>query len=251
MRDTSVDWEKLAVDNAYWAVLTEDRFAGKVDGATLEAFFATGEDSVAHFLRLISSTIPDASFKFDEVIDFGCGAGRLVIPMSRLANKAYGVDISQTMRDLTTENARQMNANVECVETPEVLLRRGVKVDWLNSCIVLQHIEPQRGYFIINDLLQCVKPGGYVTLHIPIFKTANRSDYYNDRVHYFRNDVYYNETVFIDRDNYDYPDIQMFDYNANTVLALFHKNQITDVRMVHDGADTGIHAYYFVGRRQG
>ena len=195
--------------------------------------------------------LEDASLEFDEVMDFGCGAGRLLIPMSRLANKAYGVDISPTMRKLTLENASLFGTDVECVETPEILVKRGVKVDWVNSCIVLQHIEPQRGYFIINDLLQCVKPGGFATLHVPLFKTAYRSDYYRDRVHYFRNDVYYNETVYVDRDNYDHPDIQMFDYNANTVLALFHKNQMTDVRVVHDGAETGIHAFYFVGRRQG
>lgn len=251
MRDTSVDWEKLAADNAYWAVLTEDRFSGKMDDEALEAFFTSGESSVEHFLRLITSTFVGASTEFDEVIDFGCGAGRLLIPMARMANRAYGVDISPTMRELTTENANKFGLEVECVETPEVLLRRGVKVDWVNSCIVLQHIEPHKGYHIINDLLQCVKPGGFATLHIPLFKTADRSDYYNDRVRYFRNDYYRNETVFVDRDNYDYPDIQMYDYDANTVLALFHKNQMQDVRVVHDGADTGIHAFFFVGRRVG
>lgn len=249
MRDTTVDWEKLAKDNAYWAVLTEDRFRGELDSAALDAFFASGAENVEGFLRLLSSTFPDVASPFETVIDFGCGAGRLLIPMARLSDVAYGVDISPTMRELAAENAERSGVSVECVDTPEVLARRGVQADWVNSYIVLQHIEPRRGYFLINDLLQCVRPGGVVTIHIPMFKTSDRADYLNDRVRYFRNDSYYSETVFIDRDTYDHPDIQMFDYDANTVLALFHKNQMTDVRIVHDGASTGIHAYFFVGRR--
>lgn len=249
MRDTAVDWEKLAKDNAYWAVLTEDRFRDKLDDAALDAFFASGEENVGGFLRLLSTTFPDVASPFETVIDFGCGAGRLLIPMARLSGAAYGIDIAPTMRELAAENAERRGVGVECVDTPEALVRRGVRADWVNSYIVLQHIEPRRGYFLINDLLQCVKPGGFATLHIPVFKTSDRTDYLNDRVRYFRNDSYYSETVYIDRDKYDHPDIQMFDYDANTVLALFHKNEMTDVRIVHDGASTGIHAYFFVGRR--
>lgn len=249
MRDTAVDWEKLAKENAYWAVLTEDRFRGELDAAALDAFFASGSENVDGFLRLLSSTFPDLTSPFETVVDFGCGAGRLLIPMARLSDVAYGVDIAPTMRELASENAGRIGLSVECVDTPEVLVRRGVQADWVNSYIVLQHIEPRRGYFLINDLLQCVKPGGVATLHIPMFKTSDRADYLNDRVRYFRNDSYYSETVFVDRDTYDHPDIQMFDYDANTILALFHKNEMTDVRIVHDGASTGIHAYFFVGRR--
>lgn len=249
MRDTTIDWEKLAKDNAYWAVLTEDRFRGELDQDALKAFFASGEDNVAGFLRLLASTYPDVAAPFETVVDFGCGAGRLLIPMAQLASKAYGVDIAPTMRDLAMKNAAKFGVDVECVETPETLVKSGVKADWVNSYIVLQHIEPRRGYFIINDLLQCVKPGGVVTLHVPLFKTSDRFDYFNDRVQYFRNDSYYSETVFVDRDTYDHPDIQMFDYDANTVMALFYKNEMRDIRIVHDGASTGIHAYFFVARR--
>lgn len=249
VRDTSVDWEKLAKDNAYWAVLTEDQFRGEPTEETLAAFFASGEENVSGFLRLIQQSFPDFTPPFETVVDFGCGAGRLLIPMARLAQKAYGVDISSTMRELATTNGQRAGVDVTCVDMPEVLVREGVKADWVSSYIVLQHIEPRRGYFLINDLLQCVKPGGVATLHIPMFKTSDRADYFNDRVRYFRNDSYYSETVYVDRDTYDHPDIQMFDYDANTVLALFHKNQMTDVRIVHDGASTGIHAYFFVGRR--
>jgi len=249
MRDTSNDWEKLAKDNAYWAVLTEDRFKGQLTPEAKKAFFDSGEENINGFMGLLKGYDENFGANLETAVDFGCGAGRLLIPLAKRCKKAYGVDISETMRALCAANAKEVGVDVSLVATPEELLKQGVKADWVNSYIVLQHIEPQRGYFIINDLLQCVAPGGYASLHVPLFKSNNRLDYFKDRVHYFRNDVYYNETVFIDRDNYDHPDIQMYDYSANTVLALFHKNQMTDVRIIHDGAQTGIHAYMFLGRR--
>lgn len=250
MRDTAVDWEKLAQENAYWAVLTEDEFHQKATPESLSSFFARGESDVAGIKRQISALCPGFGAPFGTVIDFGCGAGRLLVPMAREADKAYGIDISATMRELAASNARSFGLdNIECVATAEELVGKAVKADWVNSFIVLQHIEPRRGYFIINDLLQCVKPGGFVSLHVPLFKTADRGDYFADRVMYFRNDYYHTETVFIDRDNYGHPDIQMFDYNANTVMALFHKNQITRVHVLHDGATSGIHGYFFIGQR--
>ncbi|MGH9915474.1 MAG: class I SAM-dependent methyltransferase [Pyrinomonadaceae bacterium] len=251
MRDTNEDWEKLAQDNAYWAVLTEDEFKPKkLTKKHMNAFFATGRADIANLTTKIKGLIPDFSTPVESVIDFGCGVGRLLIPLAEHATTAIGIDISETMRAIALKNVASHGLNnVRCVETPEILVKEGVKVDWLNSYIVLQHIEPRRGYFIINDLLQCVKSGGIASLHIPLFKTANRAEYYNDRMMYFRNDYYKNETVFIDRDNYGHPDIQMYDYDANTVMALFHKNQMTNVHLLHDRSTTGIHAYHFIARR--
>lgn len=250
MRNTNSDWEKLAAENPYWAVLTEDEFKGPATKETLASFFQRGERDVDGIINMVSGVFPEFSPPFDTVIDIGCGVGRLLLPMARKAQKAYGIDISQTMRQLANKYATKAGlSNVECVATAEELISREVKADWVSSFIVFQHIEPRNGYFIINDVLQCVKPGGFVSLHIPLFKTNDQCKYFNDRVMYFRNDYYYNETVFVDRDTYTHPDIQMYDYNANTILALFHKNEMTRVTIIHDGSTSGIHAFYFVGQR--
>jgi SAM-dependent methyltransferase len=250
MRNTGADWEKLATDNPYWAVLTEDQFKGPVTEASLENFFQSGERDVEGFIRMVNGIFPSFSPPFKTVVDLGCGVGRLLLPMARKSAKAYGIDVSPTMRQIASQHAATAGlSNVECVATAEELVSRHVKADWVSSFIVLQHIEPRIGYFILNDLLQCVKPGGFASLHIPLFKTNDRREYYNDRVMYFRNDYYHNETVFVDRDTYTHPDMQMFDYNANTVLALFHKNEMRRVTLIHDGATSGIHAFHFVGQR--
>lgn len=250
MRSTSEDWEKLAAENAYWAVLTEDEFKGPVTNEVLTSFFKRGEQDVENFVASIKALISSFAPPFETVIDLGCGAGRLLLPMARRAAKAYGIDISATMRALTMQNAEKVGlTQISCVATAEELVRQAVKADWVNSYIVLQHIEPRLGYFIINDLLQCVRPSGVASIHVPLFKSMDRRDYFNDRVMYFRNDYYHNQTVFVDRDNYNNPDIQMYDYDANTVLALFHKNQMKNIHVMHDGSASGIHAYFFIAQR--
>lgn len=250
MRDTSADWEKLAKDNAYWAVLTEDTFKGEPSAEAMSLFFESGRRDIEGIQVEIQRLYPEFAPPFETVIDFGCGTGRLLLPLARKAAHAFGIDISQTMRDLALANACAAGIDhVSFAPTPETLLKLGVKADWINSFIVLQHIEPRRGYFIINDLLQCVRPGGYASLHVPLFKSGERRDYYTDRVMYFRNDFYQTQTVFIDRDNYDHPDMQMYDYDANTVLALFHKNQMPRVHVIHDASSTGIHSFFFIAKR--
>jgi SAM-dependent methyltransferase len=250
VRDTATDWEKLARDNAYWAVLNEKQFAGRPTADTLAAFFARGVRDVKGFQSEIKRIFPEFSAPFTRIIDFGCGVGRLLIPMAREARHAFGIDVSETMRELTIENALSFGlTNVTCLADCSDLLKVGVKANWVNGYLVFQHIEPRRGYYILNDLLQCVAAGGYVSLHFPLFKTSDRREYFNDRVMYFRNDYYYTETVFIDRDNYEHPDIQMYDYDANTLIALFHKNEIDRVHLIHDGSMSGIHSYVLIGRR--
>ncbi len=250
MRNTASDWENLATDNPYWAVLTEDQFKGPPTKESLAAFFQRGATDVDGFISMVNKVFPGFSSPFDTVIDLGSGAGRLLLPMAKKAKTAYGIDISPTMRQLAAKHADAAGLkNVECVATAEELVSRGVKADWVSSFIVFQHVDPRTGYYIINDLLQCVKPEGYASLHIPLFKTMDAGNYFNDRVMYFRNDYYRNETVFVDRDTYTHPDIQMFDYDANTVLAIFHKNEMKRITLIHDGSASGIHAFHFIGQR--
>jgi hypothetical protein len=45
--------------------------------------------------------------------------------------------------------------------------------DWINSFIVLQHIPPDRGLALIEDLLARLAPGGLISLHVTIWREAH------------------------------------------------------------------------------
>ncbi|MCG2968699.1 class I SAM-dependent methyltransferase, partial [Escherichia coli] len=92
-------------DNAYWAVLTEDEFKSKqLTKKHLQTFFATGRADIANLRAKIKSLIPGFSTPTESVIDFGCGVGRLLIPLAEQAKNAIGIDISETMRSITLQN---------------------------------------------------------------------------------------------------------------------------------------------------
>ena len=56
MRDTATDWEKLARENAYWAVLTEDQFEGKVSKDAMESFLPAAFATLTAFKAKYSAT---------------------------------------------------------------------------------------------------------------------------------------------------------------------------------------------------
>jgi hypothetical protein len=79
--NTDKAWEAWAKIDPYYAVLTDERFrAGNDPGE----FFDSGEKHIDQAFRTITSIAP--AFAPQAAIDFGCGVGRLLIPLSRRAS---------------------------------------------------------------------------------------------------------------------------------------------------------------------
>lgn len=163
VRDTDKDWEALARAAPYFAVLTSDRYL-KPDAAALSDFFATGEAEIAHFEAVLRRVF--GQFTPTSALDFGCGVGRLLIPLARRAGTAFGVDIAEPMLELAGKHAAEARVAVELGKT----IPTDRKFDWVNTIIVLQHIPPARGYGLIRLLWDCVAPGGALTMHVTIYK---------------------------------------------------------------------------------
>jgi len=166
-RDTDADWEKLAQHEPYWAVLTHDKFKRKnLDEDTRRDFFDSGTGYVDKTKNVLTK-LSDGPFTPRSALDFGCGVGRLVIPMSRDCERVVGVDISDSMR---TECKKQS------LGTPGIELYRtledvpNARFDWVNTCIVLQHIPPERGIVLVRTMLAMLEPNGGVSLQVTFFK---------------------------------------------------------------------------------
>jgi SAM-dependent methyltransferase len=142
--------------------------ATALDGAGREAFFASGEADVARTLDEIRRTVaPD--FQPHAALDFGCGVGRLAIPLARRCERVVGLDVSEAM-------LHEARANCERLGVPHVELApagapgdtlahvRG-DFDLVHSFIVFQHIAPRAGVRTADDLLRRLRPGGVGALH--------------------------------------------------------------------------------------
>lgn len=111
------NWEGFAATDPMWAILTAPDKRGKWD---LEEFQASGEKGVASLLGQLKGegVVPSLG----HALDFGCGLGRLTLPLSRRFESVVGVDVSSSM----VEQARELAAgrdNVAYVHNAEPNLR--------------------------------------------------------------------------------------------------------------------------------
>src|SRR5688572_3444309 len=98
VRDVT-DWEKLALSEPYFPVLTND-------GALVAsaAFFESGEKDIASLLAAIKSVLR-REIALTASLDFGCGAGRLTLPLARRATSVVACDIAPTVLAHARKNA--------------------------------------------------------------------------------------------------------------------------------------------------
>lgn|GEM_PF-408725 len=157
----AADWEALARREPYFPVLTSG-------GVRDEAFLESGEADVALLLPAIASLL-GRDVPLTSVLDFGCGAGRLTLPLARLAERVVGCDVAPTILNRARENARAAGLNnVTFIETLELPHLEAGQFDFVCSLLVFQHIRPADGYKLIRALLQLLCPGGVAVLQVTL-----------------------------------------------------------------------------------
>lgn len=161
-------WENLGARNPYWAVLSEPEFdKSALDKEERQRFFETGE---AH----VSWALERASRHFDglesgRALDFGCGVGRLVLPLSRHFRHVTGIDISPDMLRHAADNCLEAGQhNVDFVPSSDDLEELEDPFDFVHSLIVFQHIPVERGMKLLTRLMQLTRPDGVMMVHLVI-----------------------------------------------------------------------------------
>ncbi len=170
-------WERLARD-PYYAVLNEEGYRLDQDAGDARARFdASGEEDVSRTIADIRRFI-DRDFRPIRALDFGCGVGRLTIPLARICENVIGVDISQTMLDEAHRNCEARGvSNVALVSSAEYLAASTAHertLDFIHSYIVFQHIPVAAGMWLADALVQRLLPGGVGALHFTYARRTTR-----------------------------------------------------------------------------
>jgi len=174
MINTDRDWEEFARKDAYYSVLTETRFAGiDNDPDARRQFFEAGEEHVTHLLEMLAGISSGKPEDWD-VLDFGCGVGRLLIPFAQRCKNAFGVDVSATMLKEATRNIAEFACDNAAVGTMQDI-PGGRKFDLLHSFIVFQHIPVEKGISLLRELTSHLKPNGRIALHFTFSRTYPHS----------------------------------------------------------------------------
>lgn len=171
-------WEHYGSANPYYGVATVDKFRDKnLDEENRDEFFQSGEAHVNAVWDEIKTHFV-SGFSPVNALDFGCGVGRLAIPMAAKCKKVTGVDISSTMLEEAGSNAAAMDIdNIEFRETVGDLSDIDETFDFVHSFIVLQHINPSDGFKAFERMVEMLEQHGVGALHVTFHNdatTANR-----------------------------------------------------------------------------
>ncbi|HVK12792.1 MAG TPA: methyltransferase domain-containing protein [Gemmataceae bacterium] len=168
---TDLDWERIGRTAPYWGVLTQDEYRGAaLDGPRRAAFFATGEERIEQLFRTARAHL-DPAFAPRRALDFGCGVGRLTVPLAERCAAVVAVDVSESMlREAAKNCAARGLANVELVRGDDGLTAVTGRFDLVHTDIVLQHIPTARGFRIFRRLTELVADGGCGAVHVTYSK---------------------------------------------------------------------------------
>jgi SAM-dependent methyltransferase len=238
-RNTDRDWSKVAEENPYWGVLSDDRFRGSdLTPETKERFWASGQKYFDDLLRFVQKHIvPD--FEIRRGLDFGCGVGRLLMPMARVAKEAVGVDVAPKMLELTAINLAENGVtNAIAIQGDDDLSLLTGTFNFVNSYIVLQHIPPERGTLLIRRLLDVLEVGGIFSLQMTFAKERKFFAHERNQASYYRRSGQNIQDLIAVPADVPEGTITMFDYDLNEVMLILGKiagEPMLKLQTNHDG----------------
>jgi len=124
-----------------------------------DAYWASGEAQA----KLLATVIPAGA----KVIDFGCGDGRVAIPMAGLGYEVTAVDASQRMLDRLNDRAPDLTTLHAAADGIAGHLGRR-RMDAVYSLAVLIHHSYADCLHIIGKLRAATKLGGTLVLDWPV-----------------------------------------------------------------------------------
>jgi SAM-dependent methyltransferase len=155
----------------YFTVLTDPRFLrGNLTDEARREFFAGGETLVDFIWRTIQLRLaPD--FAPTAILEYGCGPGRLAIPLARRAARRAGtvtaVDSSPAMLRAARDEANAHGVHNIVFVDQEQLFSQAGRFDFVVCYLVLQRMPPRDGLELVRGLIDRLVAGGVGVFQFP------------------------------------------------------------------------------------
>ena len=166
LNDSDRDWQEFGETDPYFAVLSAPEYHGRPDEAKRAEFFRSGETHIDRMVAIIRASL-DPAFAPATALDFGCGVGRLLIPLAARCGEVTGVDISAAMLAEARRNCLAAGiSNFKLLPSDDRLSAVTGQFDFVHSYIVLQHIPVARGEQIVRALAARIATNGVGMFHV-------------------------------------------------------------------------------------
>ena len=236
--DDRSPWDALARHDPIWRI-GADAGSAEHEGAD-RLFLRSGADMVRDRLATLTRLYGPLPSR-ELALDFGCGSGRLTLPLARRFEQVIAFDISGRMVAYAAEHCLQHGLqNVIFCRAPDSLerhLERGL--DLLLALGVFEHIEEQEGRALIAMLLGAMKDGARGCIELLVGNAAAAAERAPD-LHEF--DLGPDGTVTVGSHPYD----------INAIMRIMHEAGVHDVHaeLVAAGARLGCMLHFRKGRER-
>ncbi len=159
------EWSGLGEVDPYWSVLTDESYRGQAIGESqLRSFYESGYATAGTIDAFADRCGVTVAADWD-CLEFGCGVGRVTIPLARRFRRVIAVDVSAGNLELCRRALA--GEGLENVETRLIASPQDVAAlpgyDFLFSTIVFQHNPPPVQRYLLEVLLSKIAtPGGYL-----------------------------------------------------------------------------------------
>ena len=164
-------WEAFAAREPHFAVVTDPKFLrANLTPEHEREFFASGEAVVAWMLAVIDAGLAP-QFAPMSTLEYGCGLGRLALPLAQRPGSVTAVDRSPVMLDLARREADRRGLGHIAFETPADLFATPRTFDLVVCYHVLQRLPPVEAMALVRRLIGLIGPGG-----VGVFQWPYRTD---------------------------------------------------------------------------
>ena len=242
-KNSDAHWEAYGKIDPYYGVLSDAKFkSSSLNSVQKDEFFETGQKHIDHVIEVIQNKL-EPDFSPGSVLDFGCGVGRLLVPLSSHAETVMGLDVSESMITEAKINLKERGiGNVTCI-TDFNELDSAVTFDFIHSVIVFQHIPVPKGEKLLQTLVKRLSIGGVAALHFTYHaESHSRFVHWTLKNIPFAWNIY---NVMLGRKP-SYPIMQTNFYDLNRILLLLQSEKCGNVHIefVRSGRNFGVVIYF-------
>jgi SAM-dependent methyltransferase len=153
-------WDARAAEDPFYFV--DNRLTYR--DADLERFWVGGREILDRTLTSLGVEIAPG----DEIVEIGCGVGRITRPLAERAGGVRALDVSPRMLELARElNPRLENVNWILGDGESLAGIASGSADVVYSFVVFQHIpDPEVTLAYVREMGRVLRPGGWAALQV-------------------------------------------------------------------------------------
>ena len=240
------NWEEFGKEDPYYWVTTDSKY--KDDGFTEDVrkdFFESADQYLDSLFKVIRAHL-DVTFSPQRAFDFGCGVGRITIPLARRCKYVFGVDVAESMIAEARKNSEEQSlGNIQFSTQINSLPPDVEPFDFVHSIYVFQHIRVEQGLQMFIQLIDLLKKNGVGAIHF----------IYCRRMSFKRKFIYWSclHLPFFNNLNnirkgkaFSAPMYEMNDYSLNELFLILKQKQCEHIytRYTREGPYSGVILFF-------